>query len=92
MYYTELDPRTMKPLYVPKTLREKAMQRALLQWKRPQNKNRVLEALRQAGREDLIGFGRHCLVRPYQPARKHPANKAGSRQGEKIPTKKRKKK
>jgi hypothetical protein len=44
------------------------MQRALLQWKRPQNKRLVLEALREAGREDLIGYGRHCLVRPERPA------------------------
>jgi radical SAM superfamily enzyme YgiQ (UPF0313 family) len=64
MYYTELDPRTMKPIYVPKTPKDKAMQRALLQWKRPENRKLIIEALRQAGREDLIGFGKHCLVRP----------------------------
>lgn len=64
MYYTELDPRTMKPVYVPKTFHEKAMQRALLQWKRPEKKRLVLEALHLTHREDLIGFSKHCLVRP----------------------------
>ena len=64
MYYTELDPRTMEPVYVAKTPREKALQRALLQWKRPDRRQMVIEALREAGRTDLIGFGRDCLVRP----------------------------
>ncbi|UOO36805.1 YgiQ family radical SAM protein [Oscillospiraceae bacterium CM] len=64
MYYTGLDPRTMKQVYVPRTAHEKALQRALLQWKRPQNRPLVLEALKTAGREDLIGFGKKCLVRP----------------------------
>lgn len=65
MYYTGLDPRTMQPVYVAKTLREKAMQRALLQWRRPEKRALVLEALREAGREDLIGYGRECLVKPF---------------------------
>jgi uncharacterized radical SAM protein YgiQ len=64
MYYTGIDPRTMKPVYVPRSPREKAMQRALLQWKRPENRQLVISALREANREDLIGFGRNCLVRP----------------------------
>ena len=64
MWYTGLDPRTMEPVYVPKSPEEKAMQRALMQWKRPEKRRLVLMALRKAGREDLIGFGRHCLVRP----------------------------
>ncbi|MEL4105845.1 YgiQ family radical SAM protein [Oscillospiraceae bacterium WX1] len=64
MYYTGLDPRTMKQVYVPRTAHEKALQRALLQWKRPQNRPLVLEALKTASREDLIGFGKKCLVRP----------------------------
>jgi uncharacterized radical SAM protein YgiQ len=64
MYYTGIDPRTMKPVYVPHSFHEKAMQRALLQWKRPDKKRLVIEALRETGREDLIGFGKHCLVRP----------------------------
>ncbi len=62
MYYTELDPYTMEPVYVPKTPKDKAMQRALLQYYRPQNRALVLEALRRAGRHDLIGTGSGCLV------------------------------
>lgn len=69
MYYTGLDPRTMKPVYVAKTTREKNLQRALLQWKRPDKRRLVIEALREAGREDLIGFGKSCLVRPGHPAK-----------------------
>ena len=64
MYYTGLDPRTMKPVYAAKTSRDKALQRALLQWFLPKNRPLVLQALREAGREDLIGFGKGCLVRP----------------------------
>jgi len=64
MYYTSLDPRTMKPMYVPKTAHEKAMQRALLQWRNPINHALIREALRLSGRDDLIGFGRECLVPP----------------------------
>ena len=64
MYYTEIDPRTMKPVYVAKTSEEKAMQRALLQWRRPDKRPIVLAALKKAGREDLIGFGKECLIRP----------------------------
>ncbi len=67
MYYTGIDPRTMKPVYVAKTPHEKAMQRALLQWKRPDKRRLVIEALREAGREDLIGYGKDCLVRPDNP-------------------------
>jgi hypothetical protein len=64
MYHTGIDPRTMEPVYVPKTPREKSHQRALLQWRRPEKRRLVIEALRAAGRDDLIGFGKHCLVRP----------------------------
>ena len=64
MYYTELDPRTMEKVYVPKAPKEKAMQRALIQYKKPQNYSLVHEALLKAGREDLIGFGKKCLIRP----------------------------
>ena len=66
MYYTEKDPRTMEKVYVPKTPHEKAMQRALMQYKMPQNYDLVLEALKKAGRTDLIGFDKHCLIRPRQ--------------------------
>ncbi len=61
MYYTGLDPRTMKPVYVPKSREEKRMQRALLQYRNPRNYDIVYEALTLAGREDLIGFGPKCL-------------------------------
>ncbi len=64
MYYSEIDPRTMKPVYVAKTREEKAQQRALLQWRKAENRPIILKALRQAGREDLIGYGRECLIRP----------------------------
>lgn len=62
MYYTGLDPMTMKPVYVPKDPKEKAMQRALLQYFMPQNRQLVLQALIKAGREDLIGNGPDCLI------------------------------
>ncbi len=68
MYYTGLDPRTMQEVYVARTPREKALQRALLQWKRPDKRGLVLEALREAGRTDLIGFGKNCLIRPDRNA------------------------
>ena len=64
MWYTGIDPRTMKPVFVPKTPHDKALQRALMQWRKPQNRGLVLEALRKTGREDLIGYGKHCLIRP----------------------------
>ena len=62
MFYTELDPYTMEKVYVPKTAKEKAMQRALLQYFKPQNKELVLEALKKAGRRDLIGKSPKFLV------------------------------
>ncbi len=68
MYYTGLDPRTMEEVYVPKSPHEKAMQRALIQYRNPKNYDLVIEALRKAGREDLIGFGKSCLVRPRRLA------------------------
>ena len=67
MYYTEMDPRTGKNVYVPKNPHEKAMQRALMQYRVPANYDLVKEALKKAGREDLIGFTPHCLIRPEKP-------------------------
>lgn len=64
MYYTGVDPRTMKSVYVPKNPHEKAMQRALIQYRDPKNYDLVMEALRTAGRMDLVGFGEKCLIRP----------------------------
>ena len=66
MYYTEVDPRTMKPVYVPKNPHEKAMQRALIQYRNPKNYDLVMEALKSAGRMDLVGFEKSCLIRPRQ--------------------------
>ncbi len=64
MYYTGLDPRTMEEVYVPKNPHEKAMQRALIQYRNPKNYDLVYEALKKAGREDLVGFEKRCLIRP----------------------------
>ena len=64
MYYTGVDPRDMKPVYTPKNPHEKAMQRALIQYRNPNNYDLVMEALKKEGREDLIGFSKECLIRP----------------------------
>lgn len=66
MYYTEMDPMTYKKVYVAKTPHEKAMQRALIQFRNPNNYKLVHEALMKAGRQDLIGFDRKCLIRPMK--------------------------
>ena len=78
MYYTGVDPRTMEKVYVPSGTREKNMQRALIQYRRPENYELVKEALLKAGRGDLIGFDRnHCLIPPRPPKEK--AENAGGR-------------
>ncbi|MDO4977105.1 MAG: YgiQ family radical SAM protein [Eubacteriales bacterium] len=64
MFYTGLDPRDMKPVYVPVTAREKQMQRALIQYRNPDNYEVVKKALLEAGREDLIGYSEKCLIPP----------------------------
>jgi len=69
MYYTGLDPRTMEPVYVPKNPHEKAMQRALIQYRDPKNGALIEEALNLAGRTDLIGYGKECLIRPAREER-----------------------
>ena len=69
MYYTGLDPRTMEPVYVPKSPHEKAMQRALIQYRNPKNYELVEEALKLAHREDLIGYDKKCLIRPRSAGR-----------------------
>lgn len=68
MYYTGVDPRTMEPVYVPVNPHEKAMQRALIQYRNPKLYDLVEEALKKAHREDLIGFDKHCLIRPRRLA------------------------
>ena len=85
MYYTGVDPRTMKEVYVPKNPHEKAMQRALIQYRNPKNYDLVMEALKVAERMDLVGFDKHCLIRPrqmkqgqgnYKPSNKTEAKKS----------------
>jgi uncharacterized radical SAM protein YgiQ len=71
MFYTGLDPRTMENVYVPRSPKEKAMQRALLQYRNPANYDLVYEALHTAGRNDLIGFGPHCLIAPRRRRADH---------------------
>ena len=75
MYYTGVDPRTMKKVYVPLNPHEKAMQRALIQYRNPKNYDLVKEALIKAGRTDLIGFDKKCLIRPRRTEnRSHEVN------------------
>ncbi|QNL44543.1 YgiQ family radical SAM protein [Oscillibacter hominis] len=79
MYYTGIDPRTMQPVYVATDPHDKALQRALLQWRKPEMRRLVVEALHKAGREDLIGYGPQCLIRPLHGGRS-PAAEAGGGQ------------
>lgn len=81
MYYTGLDPRTMEEVYVPKNPHEKAMQRALIQYRNPKNYDLVYEALKKAGREDLIGFDKHCLIRPRNAGYGRPGAQGGASYG-----------
>ena len=68
MYYTGVNPRNMEKVYVPRNPHEKAMQRALIQYRKPENYDLVKEALIKGHREDLIGFSEKCLIRPRKPA------------------------
>lgn len=72
MYYTEVDPRDMTSVYVPKDPHEKAMQRALIQYQNPKNYELVFEALKKCKRMDLVGYGKECLIRPKQGDTKSP--------------------
>ena len=78
MYYTGVDPRTMQPVYVPKNPHEKAMQRALIQYRDPKNYDLVMEALKKAHRMDLVGFDKHCLIRPRKIRRQITAESTGT--------------
>ncbi len=80
MFYTGIDPLTMKPVYVATDYHEKQLQRALLQYNRPQNAPLVREALTRAGREDLIGYGPEYLVRPAGGERSQGTSKSGAAQ------------
>ena len=79
MYYTGLDPRDMKPVYVCRNPHEKAMQRALIQYRNPKNYDLVYEALTKAGRTDLIGYDRKCLIRPRKGNQTETKQKSGDR-------------
>lgn len=82
MYYTGVDPRTMEPVYVARDPHEKAMQRALIQYRKPENYKLVREALERAGRRDLIGYDKHCLIRPTPPRQGESARKgSGGKRG-----------
>ena len=83
MYYTGVDPRTMQKVYVPKSPHEKAMQRALIQYRNPELYDLVIEALHKAGRSDLIGFGPKCLVSPRQMRGSGNDKKAGRKEPKK---------
>ena len=81
MYYTGLDPLTMEPIYVPKTSHEKALQRALIQYRNPDNYDLVREALTKAGRTDLIGWDKQCLIRPKRPKKREVEDGGAPRKG-----------
>ena len=81
MYYTGLDPLTMEPIYVPKTPHEKALQRALIQYRNPDNYDLVREALTKAGRTDLIGWDKQCLIRPKRPKKREVEDGGAPRKG-----------
>jgi radical SAM superfamily enzyme YgiQ (UPF0313 family) len=88
MYYTGLDPRTMKPVYVANNPHEKAMQRALIQYRDPKNYELVKEALKRCHREDLIGFSKECLIPPRQiKAKKHEEDNRNQKRGRNKPHK-----
>lgn len=79
MFYTGIDPYTMKEVYVPKTEEEKSMQRALLQYFIPENKQKVIKALIKAGRKDLIGYDSKCLVQPISNQNNYKGNNKGQK-------------
>jgi len=88
MYHTGLDPRTMKKVYVPKSMKEKKMQRALLQYKNPRNYDLVHEALSLAGRLDLIGNDKKCLIKERSSQGKKRNQQGPKRQGKPSKNKK----
>lgn len=92
MYYTGLDPRDHKPVYIPKNPHEKAMQRALIQYRNPKNYDLVLEALKSEDRMDLVGFEKHCLIRPRQMAytrkKQESSGHTSKKEGNRAPKKK----
>ncbi len=81
MFYTELDPYTLEPVYVAKNPHDKAMQRALMQYFNPKNYDLVEEALKRAGRQDLIGLGRNCLIKPRPGTKQTKAKQSYGKNG-----------
>ena len=79
MYYTGIHPLTGEKVYVPKNPHEKAIQRALMQYKNPENRELILEGLKMTGRMDLVGFGPKCLIRPREL---HGKNTSGKRKSD----------
>ncbi len=91
MYYTGLNPDNLEEVYVPINPHEKAMQRALIQYRNPRNFDLVIEALKKAGRTDLIGFEKHCLIRPRYKEQTNSYHKGNSQSKESKPDRKKKK-
>jgi hypothetical protein len=87
MYYTGVDPRNMQSVHVTHNPHEKAMQRALIQYRNPANYELVEEALHKAGREDLIGYDAKCLIRPRKQAAQKPATQKKGASAPKTPSK-----
>ncbi len=90
MYYTGIDPRDGKEVYFAHNPHEKAMQRALIQYKRPENYELVKEALLKAKRDDLIGFGEKCLIPPRKITKNKSAGKKGNSKKKPVEFSKRK--
>jgi uncharacterized radical SAM protein YgiQ len=85
MYYTGIHPLTGEKLHIPRGTGEKAMQRALIQYRSPENYELVREALLRCGRKDLIGYGPKCLIRPRKPAEERKTGQNGGRKSENRP-------
>ena len=81
MYYTGIDPRTMEKVYVATNPHEKAMQRALIQYRNPSNYDLVKEALLKCGRKDLIGFEKKCLIPPRKMSEKNSRTSKEAKKG-----------
>lgn len=78
----------MKPVYVPRNPHEKVLQRALIQYRNPDNYELVMEALKKAGRMDLVGFGEKCLIRPRKFSKEKSAAKENGRNKAQVKKKK----
>lgn len=87
MYYTGIHPLTGEKVYVPRNPHEKAIQRALMQYKNPENRELVLEGLKMAGRMDLVGYGPKCLIRPIREHSKNTSSESRSDKTADLPEK-----